>query len=181
MSFYFFIASLPLLKWGEPPALGADAFAAACDDHLPPTLAPVAQALVTGAMPAGETPAFLSAWRNADNQLRNAVARQRAARRGVDISRSQRPVGPFDLAIEDGVKESFSRRNPLEREQALDRIRWDKADELAGFDPFALSALLAYAVRLHIAQRWAALDADAGREAARQLIEQGTREGNENA
>jgi len=181
MSYYYFIASLPHLKWGEAPAIGTDGFAAACDDHLSPALAPVARALAAGALPTGDAPAFLPAWRNADHQFRNAIARQRAARRHTDVTRDQRPVGHFDVAIETGVKESFARRDPLEREQALDRIRWDKAGELAGFDAFSLSALLAYAVRLHIAQRWAALDADSGREAAHQLIEQGTREGNENA
>lgn len=172
MSLYYFIASLPLLQWGESPAIEPDQFMDACGDQMSAALAPVAKALASGAIPPGESPGFLPAWRNADNQIRNAIASQRAARRHVDASRNQRPTGHFDLAIETGVKESFAHRTPLEREQALDRIRWNKVGELCGFDPFSISTVLAYAVRLNIAQRWATLDTEAGREAARQLIEQ---------
>jgi hypothetical protein len=51
---------------------------------------------------------------------------------------------------------------PLERERALDRVRWNLLDELAGFDPFDSATALAYALKLRITERWHAVSDERG-------------------
>ena len=173
MNHYYFVATLPLLTPGEAPGISRAAFTAACEQHLRPADATGAAAVLedSGAAPQGGD-GFLARWHNAETQLRNAVARTRGARRGVDIARQLRPVGAFDVALEQSVSDAFGRPSPLERERALDGFRWNKADELAGHDAFSTASVLAYAVKLGIAHRWAALDQESGAAVAQALIEQ---------
>ena len=58
----------------------------------------------------------------------------------------------------------------LDREKALDQVVWDKVESLALFHDFDLTAVLAFVARLHIADRWLALDEAKGRELFKQLV-----------
>jgi hypothetical protein len=52
--------------------------------------------------------------------------------------------------------------DPLDRELALDRLRWTLLDELAVAAPFGLQAVLAYGLKLRLAEKWAAMDETEG-------------------
>jgi hypothetical protein len=54
---------------------------------------------------------------------------------------------------------------------ALDHLRWQVLDELAGFNPFAAAAVLAYAVRLRLVERWNRLRATDGTEALQAALQ----------
>ena len=56
------------------------------------------------------------------------------------------------------------------REQALDRCRWHVVEELALPDPFGLAAVLAFAIKLRIAERWAALNETVGERKVEDFI-----------
>lgn len=58
----------------------------------------------------------------------------------------------------------------LDREKALDDIMWEKIVSLETFHYFDLTAVLAYVAKLHIVNRWLALDEAKGRELFRQLV-----------
>ena len=76
---------------------------------------------------------------------------------------------PADCWIESHAKvvaDAFARATPLERERALDRFRWRVIEELQGYDPFAFSGIMAYALKLRIAARWGAMDEEQGRSIA---------------
>ena len=68
-----------------------------------------------------------------------------------------------DTRIEPAVNAAFDEINPLRREQALDRLRWQLADEMQGVQPISENVVLAYAVKLRLALRLQSLDAAAGR------------------
>jgi hypothetical protein len=173
MNHYYFAATLPLLTLGEPPRLSGAEFVSACEQHLSAAAAAAATALIADThAPTANGDGFPGRWHNAESQMRNAIARVRAARRGVDLAGRALAVGNFDVALEAAVDDAFGQPNPLARERALDTYRWKKADELAGHDSFSTAAILAYAVKLGIAQRWSALEAEAGSAAARALIDQ---------
>jgi len=91
-----------------------------------------------------------------EKQLRDSVAQWRIARRKVAgassshaTTREQDAPATFEL-------------DPLARDIALDRLRWRKAEEMEGLDPMSRDALFAYAVKLRISLRRAAMTREAG-------------------
>jgi hypothetical protein len=86
----------------------------------------------------------------------------RAARHKTDAVGFLQEHGGFDTAIEYKVEDAFSKPTPLERERAIDELRWSILDEVAGTEPFSTSRLMAYAVKLKICERWATMDDKAG-------------------
>jgi hypothetical protein len=168
MSIYYLIASLPALDMETAPALTPDAFAGLCREQLTPADADAAAALVAGHD--ADHP-FVRDWHDRDTLLRNAVARQRAVRRAIDPAPHQKQTIGCDLRIDREVDAAFQAPDPLQRERVLDRIRWRVADELQGPDPMTARAALAYAVKLRIACRWAALTPGMGRAAVAKLLD----------
>jgi hypothetical protein len=162
MSLLYLISSLPMLTPDAPPALAPEKFLEACREQLAPSDAEAAEALLRGE-PSGHL--FVAAWRDKDAILRNAAARERARASGADASRWLRPVSGCDSRVEGLVEDAFNEPDPLTREKALDHIRWLLAEELQGPDPFSLSVVLAYAVKLAILARRSSLDKAKGQSA----------------
>ena len=53
-----------------------------------------------------------------------------------------------------------------------DRVVWEKVDALSTFHYFDLTAVLAYLCKLRIADRWLALDEEAGRRLFKKLVDE---------
>ena len=86
----------------------------------------------------------------------------------LDIDGYRFRGGEFDEALKvDAILEGS---DLLTREKALDDLVWEKVDELSTFHYFDLTAVLAYLAKLHIVDRWLALDEAAGRERFRKLV-----------
>jgi len=162
MSYYYFAATLPSLRMDEMPPLTVDAFLAACRQHLSARDLAALDTLLEDSFDATPADPFVHRWVNVVRQLRNAAAQHRASRLQRDPAPYLRPHEGFDVAIETGVAEAFQKPSPLERERVLDTLLWERAGELAGYDPFAREALLVYALRLRIAERRASLNEETG-------------------
>ena len=162
MNLEYFISSLPLLTYGQPVPLSERDFRAACETGLDGGLAASVRQLLDG-VPQGDAPAspWVAAWSAKETQVRAAVAKRRAARLGVQPPEASAAVA--DTRIEPAVNAAFEEVNPLRREQALDRLRWQLADEMQGVQPISENVVLAYAVKLRLALRLQSLDATAGR------------------
>lgn len=167
MSYWYLVASLPTLRLGEKPPMDAAAFRAACTGHLSGEETAAVEAILENREPA--VGAASNLW-NSEVQLRDAVVRVRAKHRGTDAARFLRPHDGFSVSIEKAVTDAFTRSNPLEQEMELDRARWTLADELALTDPFGFPGVLAFAVKVRLAERWAGLDEEKGREHVEKLI-----------
>lgn len=170
MGYPYFAATLPTQDFGAPPVLTADAFRSLAENNLSKADFAALDALLSG----GESGhPFVVAWRDRDTQIRNAVARQRASRiDGADATKYLRPHGGWSCAAEEAVAAAFAETDPLDRQRALLRVRWNALEELAGLDPFSSSAVLAYAVRLVIAAEYAAFDAEKGAARLRAAAEE---------
>jgi len=123
---------------------------------------------------AGGTPAVQ--WWNSEVQLRDAVVRVRAKNRNTDATSFLKPYDGFSVAIEEQVTDAFARPNPLEQELALDEARWVLADELALTEPFGFPGVLAFAIKVRMAERWAGLDEESGKAKVEALILSATAE-----
>lgn len=159
MSRYYLISSLPMLSLEQTPGITAEAFLAACRAQLGQADADAAEALMTGAPSAHP---FAAAWRDKDTVLRNAVAKARARAAGTDAAQWLRQAQGCDAQIERLAEDALQQPDPIRQERALDKARWLAAEELQGHDPMGAGVPLAYAVKLALALRWAALDAARG-------------------
>lgn len=172
MSYHYVVASLPMLFFGAPPPIHAADWRAQLQDVLPAADLVFVDAFLKGQPTGGNE--FAQHWLAGETQLRNAIARARAAKLGVESRPYQRDHDGYDMTIEDAVTNAFTKPNPLEREKEFDRWRWHRADELAQLDPFGLAAILAFAVQLRIAERWAAMQESEGRQAVEEFVEFGS-------
>jgi len=176
MNYYYFAASLPTLSLDERPPFSSERFRALCGSHLSRNDLQALDELTAdgGAAAGADSPrpahAYVAAWRNHETQVRNAVARARGARHKRDAAPFLREADGFDLSVERAVSDAFARPTPLAREQALDRFRWSRAGELAGYNPFGTAAILAYALQLRLSERWAAMSAEQGRQTAESIV-----------
>lgn len=171
MNLEFFIASLPMLLPGQPAKITADYFLTACADALGADMAAAAGALLGR----GESRhPFVTAWKERDRALRAAIASRRAARLRKDPA--EFPPDAFaDSSLFPGlasaVEAAYNAPDPLSRENAIDRIRWNLADEMQGVQPFSENVVLAYAVKLSIASRQMERSEEAGRSRFGKLTE----------
>ncbi len=172
---YYLVASLPPLVLGEAPPITPEEFLAQCEGPLGEGEWMEVRALLRGELCPNARSAGARAWCSKEIQLRNAVARIRATRQHVDPRSFLREHEGFDAGIEKMATDAFARSNPLEVEQALDHGRWRMAEELSLVDPFGMARVMAYAVQLRLAQRWADLDTARGRARLEKGIENETR------
>ncbi len=86
----------------------------------------------------------------------------------LDIDGYRFSGGEFEEAAK--VESALAASSLLDREQALDDVTWEKISNLETFHYFDLTAVLAYIAKLHIVNRWLALDQEKGRELFRQLV-----------
>lgn len=162
MSVNYLIASLPPISLDRAPALKAEAFLEACREQLAVPEARAAEALLLGK---DSTHPFVRAWRDKETLIRNAVARARGRKLGVDAGRFLRPAEGCDLYLNHLVEEACQAEDPLKRERAIDLARCKAVEELQATDPLDITALFAYAVKLGLALKWASLDTARGKAA----------------
>ena len=156
MNVYALIASLPTLSLDTPPAMSGEKFLQDCESGLSPEdYAAVFNLFNNGAaQPESIYRGFVGRWHDADTQIRNAVTVRRAAKLGVDGTTWLRPVHGCAVWLRDGVEDAFQEQDPLDREKALDRLRWNALEDLQGPDPMTIDAVFAYAVKLALALKW---------------------------
>lgn len=171
MSHYYLAASLPRLALGADPGLTPEQFAFSCSTILSAAEQADLQAALDYRPEEGEDP-FFAAWREAETQIANAVARARAARACALADDCTRETTSFSGLLQHEVAEAFEQPNPLQLELHLDRTRWAAIEEIVRFVPFSFAAVLAFAARLALAARWAAMDEETGREQLETIISQ---------
>ena len=88
----------------------------------------------------------------------------------LDIDGYRFTGGEFEESAR--VQNALESASLLDREKALDDITWEKIDFLETFHYFDITAVLAYVTKLHIVDRWLALDEEKGRELFRKLVQE---------
>jgi hypothetical protein len=176
MQYYYFVASLPRLELGAPPHITEEVFREQCEAHLDAADAGASQALLDDAMalPEASPHPFVREWTNRETQLRNALSRERASRAHADAAPWKRDHEGFQPDIESAAAHAFGLPDPLQRERSLDAFRWRVIEELQGTDEFSGDAVLAYALKLRIALRWAAISPEQGKQRADAILENET-------
>ena len=89
---------------------------------------------------------------------------------GLDIDGYRFNGGEFEEELK--VKSALDSPSLLDRERNLDEITWEKISSLETFHYFDITAVLAYVAKLHIVDRWLALDEEKGRELFHKLVQE---------
>ncbi len=164
MSLEYLLASMPMLFPDREPLISVKDFIAACESQLSSADAEAARLLVLDDVSPSAHPA-VCAWRDIEAAIDGAIGRRRLALRGTqaggEFSPPETRVCPVWLqrAVEDAFT---STTDPMSREEALLRVRWQAAEDFGGEQPMARSQIFAMAVKLRLATRRAALSAEVG-------------------
>lgn len=140
MTIDYIVASLPTLVFNQPPAISWAKFASLCVDA----------GREIGELTGGK-------WADLETQLKNAVAIARGGAKWV------RDADGCSVYWRTRVVHAFQEKDVAKREELLDKIWWDAAEELTDLtSPLGAGALATYAVRLKIAIKRAKISAEAG-------------------
>ncbi|HBG52681.1 MAG TPA: hypothetical protein DDW70_00485 [Rikenellaceae bacterium] len=131
---------------------------------------------------------FIRDYFSFDQEIRNIIAAYMA--RSYGNSPGDHLVGDNDLTrqlvqsrAEDFKLEFISEyaavlnrimqlKDPLEREQKIDSLRWEKASELCTFHYFDIHVILAFLLKTSLVARWARLDKETGTRMFRELVDE---------
>jgi len=168
-AYYYLVASLPALFLDEESPITPAEFMAVCDQWLDADDARDIHCLMDN-HPERAQAACIHQWRARETEIRNTAAHLRAAKVRVDAEPFLQPCRELDLYTEKAVAEAMNRPQPLERELGLDQLRWSLLDDLSRFDPFGLPAVIAYALKLKLVERWSALTVEKGRAVVEEYL-----------
>ena len=169
MAYYSLVASLPTLQIGDEPTFSTEEYIGTCAQWVTEREEQILRKVLLNDASVESYP-LCSAWNNIETQLRNAVLKHRAQKLGVDAKEYIQPHDGFSGAIEVFVTDAFTRNDPVELEQELDRARWQLAEEMIGQDPFCFEKLLAYGIQHKIVERWNNMDVHTGKEKLEAVI-----------
>ncbi|MFI3264191.1 MAG: DUF2764 family protein [Rikenellaceae bacterium] len=130
---------------------------------------------------------FVRVWSQTDRNLRNIAAAIAARLSGIsiedvvvgdgDVADSLRRSSAADFGLRgelpyiDAVISAIGDEvNIVEKEHKIDNISWSEIEEVATFDYFNVSAIMAYLVKLNIVARWSELNPAKGREMLNKLM-----------
>ena len=165
--YYALKASLPMLMFDSVPPLGSDEFLERCEVFLSSDRMKELRALSEIPREASKNRSrfgldarnAMELYRDWEVALRNALSRLRAVRLGQDPEAFLVPSGRYDSEAEAAARTAFNAGDPLEKEKALDRARWDFLDGLEWKHAFDFSGLCIYRCKLLILEKWAARQA----------------------
>ena len=167
----YLVSSLPALSLAAPPPFGPDEFRFKCQGVLGDADLAELDLVLAGRAAAGRS-AFAQAWAAGDAQIRNTAAKMRGAKLGVEAKPFLKSHPGYAVWLDKEVSDALAKASPWAREMGLDQARWKYVEDLARQDATGLPAVLAFAVKLTLVARWAAMKEEAGRARLEQLVSQ---------
>ena len=162
-SYYYLVAQLPYLTYGQTPPMPPQAFKEMVRPMLTSEdsafLDMVSLAFVEGAPACGSD--FIDGWRDWERTLRLNLARNRAVKaKREGAATAEPPALPVDAAAV--ATRAVAEESPLEAEITLDKARWSAIDSLLGYEYFDRNTVFAYLLKLLILQRRASFQTETG-------------------
>lgn len=160
--YYYLVSSLPMLEFGMKMPFPYSDFLKTCQEQLS-----------THDMETIKSASSSRGWKIFDTTLRNELARARASKREKDPTRYIR--GEYsDPYIAGPVQKIINQDSLIEAEMTLDRMRWEKIEELEKGHYFDISYLITYALKLQLLERWEQINSEGGIEILEGLLEKET-------
>ena len=154
-SLYYLLASLPMLKADGEMPFSYDTFLGMCRGNIKEDQYRLLETLTVQSSEG----ALVSDWAKFYGVLNQELIYQRKMRLGKPC---QVPVERDDGAIRT-VTAAMNEKNPLEAEQMLLALQFEKLDELVNQHYFDEAALVGYALKLKLLERKTIFQREAGR------------------
>jgi len=148
-SYYYLVASLPMLRYDSPSPITVDAFLSDCKS----TMGEHDYQLVTCALQgkaAGNR--FLMRYQKFCAMVKSELSEQRAHKLNLP-GETYKNNGEKSYVVTDAVRAALSNANVLDAEISLIVLQWKYLDEMAEGHVFDIEGLLAYALKLGIITR----------------------------
>ena len=163
-SYYYLVAQLPYLTYGQLPPMPPQAFKELVKPMLSAEdstfLDMVNLAFVEDAPACGSD--FIDGWREWERALRLNLAKHRAVKtKRENAVTAEPPVIPADAPAA-ALRAIAAMESPLEAEVVLNKARWSAIEALQGIDYFDRNIVFAYLLKLLILQRHDSFQAEAG-------------------
>jgi len=173
--FFYFLSSLPMPRWGEMPPMSYASFIAQCHTFLGDGLAGEIEGLQLLPCEARKNMSSVeSAWREFETFLRNTAASIRKSRMRKSNTVLTKHETSYLSALEaKRIEEILSIASPLERENALDGLRWKYLEGLESKHAFDRGAVEIYALKLLLLEKQASRQYEAGKVAFDKLMNAG--------
>ncbi|MDR2663747.1 MAG: DUF2764 domain-containing protein [Treponema sp.] len=163
-NYYYFVATLPWISYGDPPPVGSREFRDQCRGLIEPRDAALTEycrydppVILAAVRPTGS--AFIDLLMARERALLLNLAYLRALR----LKRPSPGEPPHDVPqAEAAAKAAFEMEDPLQAELYLDRSRWDALDAMVGVDYFGVNNIFAYLMKLQLLERRQLFDAERG-------------------
>ncbi|MBQ7652709.1 MAG: hypothetical protein IJS15_17255 [Victivallales bacterium] len=173
--YFYFLSSLPMLRWGEKPPVSHERFLALCQELLGDELSSAIGSLQLLPDEARKSMSpVASAWHEFETFLRNTtgnIRRNRMRKSGAVMTIHETD---YISAIEaKRIEEILAIASPLERENALDSLRWKFLDGLEAKHTYSKGAVEIYALRLLLLEKQASRQYETGKAAFDRLMEDG--------
>ena len=153
-SYYYFLASLPLLSFDGKMPVAVEAFQEDCRRLLSEKDYALMQRLWTPNDDlSGTGDHVLDAWLSFDRAFRNELAWHRADRLNKDPAKYLRGPRTFLPSYADDIQRALKMDNLLQAEEILSKARWQFLDELGMGHYYGLESLFIYYLKLKILQR----------------------------
>jgi len=172
-NYYYFIASLPYINYGDKPPVSSAEFIEQCKNYLSPGDLSLLRYCIFDPKIAVETvertgSAFIDQFLLWERARILALASLRAARQKRQFTAEVSHDMPRAEAL---AKSVFDMDDPLEAELSIDRARWGVLDEMLGLDFFGVNRVYVYLWKLELLERRERFNAQKGADAYRQLYD----------
>jgi len=164
------MASLPMLEFGAKMPFSLHHFFDLCREHLTAADAEFIQKIKI--FPDDDwvdISEILREWKRFDIILRNEMARGRALKYGKNAQPYIHGEVFADPVVFKFAKWILEQDSPLEMEIALDRVRWQKIEELGKGHYFNINCLTVYVLHLLILDKWNTIKSVNGLQVLRQF------------
>ena len=115
---------------------------------------------------------FIQRYYSFDLQLRNAQVIY-LSRKNNKSAEQYLLSTPQDFGLDPiNIENLLEISNILEREQLVDKLRWDAISEMVAFEYFSIDVILAFLAKLRIVDRWNELDKEVGAKMFKKLVDE---------
>ena len=174
LDLFYFLSTLPTLRAGEKPPFSYEDFLAQCGQSLPAEMFAKLQTLSIVPHTSAKADETQAQWNSFETFLRNVLAELRQGKfpRGT-VQSKLRETDFLSPGVRKQLEDAMGLTAPLEREEAIDRIRWNLLEELKACHSFDFTTLEIYSLQLQLSEKQTSRSAERGSAVFQSILEKG--------